>query len=111
MASGCSRLKYPEPAKYTVSGNRMADPGMAPIIEHPVIVDTVETLLGQSAHLTAFVAYLRSPGDTGGGAHCDYKRWRPVGSSMNWLFAIIPLNDFDAEFPNEGLCRNRCHLQ
>lgn len=93
-----SKLKYPEPAKYTVSGNRMADPGMAPIIEHPVIVDTVETLLGQPAHLTAFVAYLRSPGDTGGGAHCDYKRWRPVGSSMNWLFAIIPLNDFDAEF-------------
>ena len=33
-----------------------------------------------------------------GRAHCDYKRWRPVGSSMNWAFAIIPLNDFDAEY-------------
>jgi hypothetical protein len=27
--------------------------------------------------------------------HHDYKRWRPVGSSMNWLFTIIPLTDFD----------------
>ncbi|MBK35353.1 MAG: hypothetical protein CME26_07470 [Gemmatimonadetes bacterium] len=93
-----AKLKYPEPAKYTVSGNRMADPEMSTIVDHPVIVDAVEALLGQPAYLTAFVAYLRSPGDTGGGAHCDYKRWRPVGSSMNWLFAIIPLNDFDESF-------------
>ena len=70
----------------------MADPEMSTIVDHPVIVDAFEALLGQPAYLTAFVAYLRSPGDTGGGAHCDYKRWRPVGSSMNWLFAIIPLN-------------------
>ncbi len=91
-------LTYPEPAKYTVPGNRIADPELAPIAEHPVIVDGVEALLGQPAYLTAFVAYLRSPGDDGGGAHCDYKRWRPVGSSMNWLFAIIPLNDFDETF-------------
>ena len=34
----------------------------------------------------------------GAGAHCDYKRWRPVGSSMNWVFAIIPLTDFDAQY-------------
>ena len=93
-----AKLKYPEPAKYTVSGNRMADPGMAPIVDHPDVVAAVETLLGQPAHLTAFVAYLRSPGDTGGGPHCDYKRWRPVGSSMNWLFVIIPLNDFDEAY-------------
>ena len=58
----------------------------------------MESALGGPAHLTAFVAYLRTPGDTGGRAHCDYKRWRPVGSSMNWAFAIIPLNDFDAEY-------------
>ena len=30
-----SRLKYPQPAKYTVSGNRLADPGLTAIAEHP----------------------------------------------------------------------------
>ena len=93
-----STLKYPEPAKYTVSGNRLADPGLTAIAEHPRVVGAVEAALGQPAHLTAYVAYLRTPGDKGGGAHCDYKRWRPVGSSMNWVFAIIPLTDFDTEY-------------
>ena len=93
-----SSLKYPMPGKYTISGNRIAEPGLSPIVEHPVVVDAVEAILGQPAHLTAYVAYLRSPGDKGGGAHCDYKRWRPVGSSMRWLFAIIPLNDFNREY-------------
>lgn len=93
-----STLKYPEPAKYTVSGNRLADPGLTEIAEHPTVIGTVESALGQPAHLTAYVAYLRTPGDKGGRAHCDYKRWRPVGSSMNWVFAIIPLTDFDTEY-------------
>ena len=93
-----SSLKYPTPGKYTISGNRIAEPGLSPIAEHPAVVDAVEAILGQPAHLTAYVAYLRSPGDKGGGAHCDYKRWRPVGSSMRWLFAIIPLNDFNREY-------------
>ena len=91
-------LKYPKPGKYTISGNNIAQPGLAPVAEHPVVVDAVESLLGQKSYLTAYVAYLRSPGDKGGGAHNDYKRWRPVGSSMNWLFAIIPLTDFNAEY-------------
>ncbi len=91
-------LKYPEPAKYTVSGNRIADPGLTEIAEHPTVINAVESALGQPAHLTAYVAYLRTPGDKGGRAHCDYKRWRPVGSSMNWVFAIIPLTDFDASY-------------
>lgn len=93
-----SRLKYPQPAKYTVSGNRLADPGLTAIAEHPTVVGAVEAALGQPAYLTAYVAYLRTPGDKGAGAHCDYKRWRPVGSSMNWVFAIIPLTDFDAAY-------------
>ena len=88
-------LKYPEPGKYTISGNKMAESSLASIVEHPTVVNAVECALGQPAHLTAFVAYLRSPGDRGSGGHCDYKRWRPVGSSMNWVFAIIPLTDFD----------------
>ena len=62
-----------------------------------MVVGAVESVLSQPAYLTAYVAYLRTPGDKGAGAHCDYKRWRPVGSSMNWVFAIIPLTDFDVE--------------
>lgn len=92
------KLKYPAPGKYTISGNSMAEPGFAQIVEHPTVVDAVECLLGEAAYLTAYVAYLRSPGDKGSGAHCDYKRWRPVGSSMNWLFAVIPLTDFSDEY-------------
>ncbi|MYA70787.1 hypothetical protein F4009_23450 [Candidatus Poribacteria bacterium] len=93
-----STLKYPQSAKYTVSGNRLAAPGLTAIAEHPTVIGAVESVLGQPAHLTAYVAYLRTPGDKGAGAHCDYKRWRPVGSSMNWVFAIIPLTDFDADY-------------
>ena len=93
-----STLKYPQPAKYTVSGNRLADAGLTAIAEHPTVIGAVESVLGQPAHLTAYVAYLRTPGDKGAGAHCDYKRWRPVGSSMNWVFAIIPLTDFDEAY-------------
>ena len=92
------KLTYPESGKYTISGNRMAGPGMASIAEHPAVVDAAECLLGQPAYLTAYVAYVRTPGSKGSGAHCDYKRWRPVGSSMNWLFAIIPLTDFNTEY-------------
>lgn len=91
-------LVYPEPAKYTVSGNRLAAPGLTEIAEHPTVIGAVEAALGHPAHLTAYVAYLRTPGDKGAGAHCDYKRWRPVGSSMNWVFAIIPLTDFDSAY-------------
>jgi ectoine hydroxylase-related dioxygenase (phytanoyl-CoA dioxygenase family) len=93
-----STLKYPQSAKYTVSGNRLAAPGLTAIAEHPTVVSAVESALGHPAYLTAYVAYLRTPGDKGAGAHCDYKRWRPVGSSMNWVFAIIPLTDFDTEY-------------
>jgi len=91
-------LKYPEPAKYTVSGNKLAEPGMAPMVEQAGMIDAIEGRLGQPAHFAAFVAYVRPQGKKGGPAHCDYKRWRAVGSSMNWMFAIIPLTDFDVEF-------------
>ncbi|NKB72050.1 MAG: hypothetical protein GKR89_33650 [Candidatus Latescibacteria bacterium] len=91
--------QYPEPGKYTIKGNQLAEhPGLAAVAENPAIVGPVEALLGQRAHLSAFVAYVRTPGDKGSSAHNDYKRWRPVGSSMNWLFAIVPLTDFDAEY-------------
>ena len=55
------KLTYPESGKYTISGNRMAGPGMASIAEHPAVVDAAECLLGQPAYLTAYVAYVRTP--------------------------------------------------
>ena len=87
---------YPEPAKYTLSQQVLSDPELARVAEHPVVVDAVEQLLQTPAHLTAYVIYVRTPGDQGSLAHNDYKRWRPVGSSMDWLFTVIPLTDFDA---------------
>ena len=86
---------YPESAKYTLSRQIAADPDLAYIVEHPTVVGAVEQILGQPAHLTAYVVYVRTPGDAGTPAHNDYKRWRPVGSSMDWLFTVIPLTDFD----------------
>ena len=43
-----STLKYPQPAKYTVSGNRLAEPGLTAIAEHPTVIGTVESVLGLS---------------------------------------------------------------
>ena len=88
---------FPEPAKYTLAANDWAQPDLAFIAEHPAILDAVEAVLGNAPVLTAYVAYIRPPGDTGSPAHCDHKRWRPVGSSLNWCFAIVALMDFTAD--------------
>lgn len=88
---------FPEPAKYTLAANDWADSDLAFIAEHPAIIDAVEAVLGEPPVLTAYVAYIRPPGDTGSRAHCDHKRWRPVGSSLNWCFAIVALTDFTTD--------------
>jgi hypothetical protein len=87
---------YPEPGRYTLANNCLKDPDLAFIVEHPAIISPVTQLLGDDPRLTAYVIYDRTPGGDGLPAHNDYKRWRPVGSSMNWLFSIIPFCDFDA---------------
>lgn len=118
--------KYPAPGKITVARNDWTDPDLAAIAAHPRVLRAIEPILGGPARLQAFVSYLRTPeeikweteGDPaiaagrshhdGAGAsstvgnrgkHCDYKRWRPVGSSMEWLFVVIPLTDFDSTRP------------
>jgi len=91
------KLNYPEPGRYTLANNCLKDPDLAFIVEHPAIVPRVTTLLGDDPRLTAYVIYDRTPGGEGIPAHNDYKRWRPVGSSMNWLFTIVPFCDFDDE--------------
>lgn len=87
--------EYPAPGRYTLATQSLKDPDLAFIVEHRTIVDGAAALLGDDPRLTAYVIYDRTPGGPGLGAHHDYKRWRPVGSSMNWLFTIVPFCDFD----------------
>ena len=95
---------FPDPAKYTLAANDWAHPDLAFIVEHPSILDAVESVLGKPPVLTAYVAYIRPPGDTGTRPHCDHKRWRPVGSSLNWCFAIVALTDFTADVGALKVC-------
>ena len=90
-------LEYPAPGRYTLAHSALKDPDFAFIVEHPQVVEPARTLLDDDVFLTAFVLYDRTPGGAPIPAHNDYKRWRPVGSSMNWLFTIIPMTDFNAE--------------
>ncbi len=86
---------YPAPGRYTLANQCLKDPDLAFIVAHPTIVDAVTTILDDAPKLTAYVVYDRTPGGAGLPAHHDYKRWRPVGSSMHWLFAIVPFCDYD----------------
>lgn len=91
-----SGLTYPEPGRYTLAQNCLKDPDLAFLAEHERIVGPVTDVLGDDPRLTAYVIYDRTPGGPGIPSHNDYKRWRPVGSSMNWAFTIVPFCDFDA---------------
>ncbi len=88
---------YPAPGRYTLALNAAKDPDLADLAQHPTIVPAAADVLGDDPRLTAFVIYDRTPGGPGIPSHNDYKRWRPVGSSMNWAFTIVPFCDFDAE--------------
>ena len=89
--------KYPAPGRYTLAESCMADPDLGFVAGHPTILDAARTLLDDDPILTAFVVYDRTPGGPRIPKHNDYKRWRPVGSAMNWLFTIVPTADFDAK--------------
>ena len=106
-----STKTYPEPGRYTLANNCLKDPDLAFIAEHPTILDAAETLLGDAPRLTAFVIYDRTPGGGSIPAHNDYKRWRPVGSSMNWLFTIVPFSDFDAQTGQLFVAPGSHHLE
>ena len=86
---------YPEPGRYTLALNAAKDPDLADLAQDPTIVGSARQVLGAEPRLTAFVLYDRTPGGPGIPSHNDYKRWRPVGSSMNWAFTIVPFCDFD----------------
>lgn len=86
---------YPAPGRYTLANNALKDPDLAGIAEHPTILSVAAQLLEDAPRLSAYVIYDRTPGGPGIPAHHDYKRWRPVGSSMQWLFTIVPFCDYD----------------
>ncbi len=88
---------YPAPGRYTLATQSARDPDLAFIIEHEVIVEAARDALREDPVLTAYVIYDRTPKGAGLPIHHDYKRWRPVGSSMHWLFTIVPFCDFDEE--------------
>ena len=105
------KLNYPEPGRYTLANNALKDPDLAFIVEHEAIIPPVRLLLGDEPKLTAYVIYDRTPGGDGLGGHNDYKRWRPVGSSMNWLFSIIPFCDYDAAAGRLWVAPGSHHLE
>lgn len=86
---------YPNPGRYTLATQSARDPDLGFIIEHETIVNSARDLLSDDPVLTAYVIYDRTPDGAGLPGHHDYKRWRPVGSSMHWLFTIVPFCDFD----------------
>ena len=103
--------QYPAPGRYTLANQCLKDPDLAFIVEHPAIVAPARQLLDDDPKLTAYVIYDRTPGGPGLPAHHDYKRWRPVGSSMNWLFTIVPFCDYDAATGPLYVAPGSHHLQ
>ena len=89
--------------KYSLTEASMGVPDVNFIVDHGDMVGAIDQLLRARARVMSFVFYLKPPGSEGtigdyqgthDGAHCDYKPFRPVGSSLNWMFAIIPLVDY-----------------
>lgn len=86
---------YPGPGRWTLARNAMADPDLAFIMAEPAMTEPMRAVLGDDPKIIMFAYYDRTPGGAGLPSHNDYKRWRPIGSSMRWAFAIVPLCDFD----------------
>ena len=99
-------VRFPTPATYLLSEDNLQVADVRFVVDHPRIVTGVAELLGQEICLSAFALYGKPPGTAGTpgdyqapreAAHCDYKPYRPVGSSLRWLFVIIPLIDYTEE--------------
>ena len=101
-----AKARFPAPTKYVLSEDSLRLPDIRLVVDHPRLVTAVSELLADEVCLSAFVIYSMPPGTQGTGgdyqrthesAHCDYKPFRPVGSSLRWLFAIVPLVDYTEE--------------
>ncbi|MEM7363296.1 MAG: phytanoyl-CoA dioxygenase family protein, partial [Pseudomonadota bacterium] len=95
---------YPQPGIYSM-GPRVLEthPEIAEVsLAHPKIISAIEGLFGEPAMLAQFWSIMRPPGAgitdnpfvNGSASHYDYKPWRCVGSSVKWMFAIIPFVDY-----------------
>ena len=100
------KARFPAPTKYVLSEDSLRLPDIRLVVDHPLLVTAVSELLADEVCLSAFVIYSMPPGTQGTGgdyqrthesAHCDYKPFRPVGSSLRWLFVIVPLVDYTEE--------------
>lgn len=87
--------QWPGPGRYTLARNAMGDPDMAFLMKRPEIVERMTSIFDDDPKVIMFAYYDRTPGGKGLPSHNDYKRWRPIGSSMRWAFAIVALSDFD----------------
>ena len=97
------RTRYPAPHRYILSEHSLRLPDVRRVVDHPRIVAAAAELLEDDVCLSAFAAFAMPPGspgtfsDTHDGdeqAHWDYRPARPVGSSLRWLFVIVPLTDY-----------------
>ena len=97
---------FPHPGKYTLSEDSLRLADVRRVVDHPQITSIASELLEDEIRMSAFVIYAMPPGSPGTGgdytgthdsAHCDYKPYRPVGSSLRWLFVIVPLVDYTEE--------------
>lgn len=97
--------EWPGPGRFTLARNAMEDPDLAFLMARPEVTEPMRSVLGADPKVIMFAYYDRTPGGPGLPAHNDYKRWRPIGSSMRWAFAIVPLTDFDEESGRLELAR------
>ena len=86
---------YPGPGRWTLARNAMADPEVAFLAARPEMTEPMRAVLQDDPKIIMWAYYDRTPGGPGLPSHNDYKRWRPIGSSMRWAFAIVPFCDFD----------------
>ncbi|MFN0028563.1 MAG: phytanoyl-CoA dioxygenase family protein [Acidimicrobiales bacterium] len=88
---------YPGPGRWTLARNAMSDPDVAFLAARPEMVEPMRAVLADDPKIIMWAYYDRTPGGPGLPSHNDYKRWRPIGSSMRWAFAIVPLCDFNED--------------
>lgn len=97
---------FPEPWTYTLSEESLRLADLRHVVDRPQITGAVSQLLEDEIRLSSFIVYAKPPGAPGTSgdyygshesAHCDYKPFRPAGSSLRWLFVIVPLVDYTDE--------------
>lgn len=101
-------IHYPNPKVRYDHGSLLLekDPEVARLsLDQPTVVKAVEQLLQGPAVISQWRTYINPPGfstervtgrpyQDGRGAHYDCKPWRPAGSFLDWMFAVIPLCDY-----------------